>query len=146
MKTTRKTEQIGKQYYELDENGKIKPVKLIGQFISEEPINKGFCKLWHNMRGRKNIMPSIDIDLFFYLIYRSDSKNRGQIYMKSLAKLYKTSAQRISRHIHTLIKSDLIKMNRTGHFMLNPLYIFKGKAIERNIIIENYQSFTYDWK
>lgn len=146
MKSTKKTQEFIKNYYEIDDNGKIKPVRFVGSFEDEEPVNKGFVKLWHNMRGRKEILPSLDIDLFFYLIYRSDSRNRGLIYMKNLAKLYKTTPQRISRHIQTLAACDLIKIKRTGHYIINPDYIFKGIPKDRKSLVDYYRNCTFEWK
>lgn len=113
---------------------------------NEKPVNKGFVKLWTNQRYKRENLKSLDIDLFFYLIYRADSRNRGIINLKYLGKMYKTSYQRISRHLDILEKSNLLKKTRTGYYMLNPDYIFKGIAADRKELIEKYNYCTFEWK
>lgn len=112
----------------------------------EKPVNKGFVKLWTNQRYKRQSLKSLDIDLLFYLIYRADSRNRGLINLKDLGRMYKTSYQRISRHLDVLEESNLLKKTRTGYYMLNPNYIFKGKAADRGELILKYMKCTFEWR
>ena len=113
---------------------------------NEKPVNKGFVKLWTNQRNKRENLKSLDIDLFFYLIYRADSRNRGLINLKDLARMYKTSYQRVSRHLDILEKSNLLKKTRTGYYMLNPDYIFKGMAADRAELLIKYNNCIFEWK
>ena len=120
--------------------------KIYSVPITETAINKGFVKLWTNQRYKRQALKSLDIDLLFYLIYRADSRNRGLINLKDLGRMYKTSYQRISRHLDVLEESNLLKKTRTGYYMLNPDYIFKGIAADRAELIDKYNSCTFEWK
>lgn len=113
---------------------------------NEKPVNKGFVKLWVNQRYKRQNLKSLDIDLLFYLIYRADSRNRGLINLKDLGRMYKTSYQRISRHLDVLQESNLIKKTRTGYYMLNPDYIYKGMAADRRELMQKYINCTFEWK
>ena len=146
MKTTKKINEIAKEYYEIDENGKLKPVRLVGQFQKDKAINKGFVKLWTNIKNSRTQIKAFDIELYFYLIYRSDNRNRGIINMKNLAKIYGTTYQKISRHLKKFAESNLIKIDRSGHYIINPNYIFKGNAEERGELIDKYREFELEWK